>query len=576
MSAREKESSSLQATDGTRSAFLDLPDEILLQIFRDIPLVRYECDPSVLHVGHSPWLEALRTMKALTLVSKAALGPARTVLYEDIVLRRMGQIPALARTLQASREHALPGDVAHLVRSIRIDQCPILVSCKQAIYDSLGVILERCSQLRSFTYHPHRQFPFVDYVAGKPDAFAADGFFNPIWLVTRSGPLLRPLSTTLRTLDLSIPFSEKTLIAIHGLLGSASALASLKLSATSFVRRFDVLGPINMPVIRLPTLTSLEIEGNHPRLPEYIASRWEMPQLRELTLLRCSAYPTTLFHTLGAHLTFIHIYFLHLWTGNPDAIPSFSKEQIENLPRLCPALVHLIIPDPQCGPLTLRSSTLQFLDVWVASVDTSALSSPELACVAARDRLLSPASDVPALSRARLLLTTFVPWHSQSMLRSKGRQPDWPRICHPTLIPRDSHEVLFFRFPGTWVAQFAWGFGYAEHPQMVLPNPTALGDSPRAGTPDSTLEDAESSSDEYVVNSSSEDSDSDSDQGGVDDLENLDLDPPNYQQYPAVLRFHDLNNIDAEPQLDSPAILDMFARSHDTQYHADALWDPDD
>ncbi|OJT05122.1 hypothetical protein TRAPUB_4083 [Trametes pubescens] len=502
-SSSEDESSSVHTTiasDGARSAFLHLPDEILLQIFREILFPRYECDPSILHVGHSPWLETLRTKKALTLVSKAVLGPARTILYEDIVLRRMGQIPALARTLKATRESALYGDVTHLIRSIRIDHCPILVSCTQAIYDSLNVILRRCSQLRSFSYHPHREFPFSDYVVGEPGAFTAEGFSSPMWLITRYGPLQHPLSSSLRSLDLAIPFSQKTLIGVHDLLGSASALTSLKLSATSIERHFSLRGPMNMPIVQFPYLTKLTIEGGHPDLPDYFASRWHMPRLTELTLLKCTGYPAALFRAHGAHLTFLHIYFLHLWVGDRDAIASFSKEQIENLPRICPALVHLVIPDPQCGPLTLRSSTLRFLDVWVASVDTSVLSSPELACAAARDRLLSPASHVPSLSRARLLLTEFVPWHSQSTLKSRFRQPDWPRICHPALIPRDSHEVLFFCFPGTWVAQFAWGFGYAEHPQMLWPRPTAPGD------PLPTEDVAESSDDEYIVQSSSDDS----------------------------------------------------------------------
>ncbi|OJT05119.1 hypothetical protein TRAPUB_4080 [Trametes pubescens] len=62
----------------------------------------------------------------------------------------------------------------------------------------------------------------------------------------------------------------------------------------------------------------------------------------------------------------------------------------------------------------------------------------------------------------------------------------------------------------------------------------------------------------------------------MEDLENLDLDPPNYWAFPAALRFHDLNNVDAEPQLDSETMLDMFARSHDAQYDTQAFWDTDD
>ncbi|KAI0737833.1 hypothetical protein C8Q80DRAFT_306268 [Daedaleopsis nitida] len=82
-----------------------LPQEILISIFvftqpgatNDRAFV-YRSNPSVMVGPHNPWLGDLCTKNRLTLVCKGWSAPATAVLYGEIVIRRMGQIAALART----------------------------------------------------------------------------------------------------------------------------------------------------------------------------------------------------------------------------------------------------------------------------------------------------------------------------------------------------------------------------------------------------------------------------------------------------------------------------------------------
>ena len=129
-----------------------LPHEILLPIFEYIQPYIHQHDPSVIPGPRSPWLTSLRTKKALTLVCKAWTPPATAVLYNDIVIRRMGQISALANTLN---QHP---DLSDLVRSIRLDSCVVWSHCSNAVRKGLGHILSRCVRLATFSYHAHEHF----------------------------------------------------------------------------------------------------------------------------------------------------------------------------------------------------------------------------------------------------------------------------------------------------------------------------------------------------------------------------------------------------------------------------------
>ncbi|RDX43025.1 hypothetical protein OH76DRAFT_1247369 [Lentinus brumalis] len=68
------------------------------------------------------------------------------VLYEDIVFRRMGQMSAFAHTLQS---HINDMNLGRLVRSVRIDSCPVWVDCARVIREDVKFAFGECTALRS-------------------------------------------------------------------------------------------------------------------------------------------------------------------------------------------------------------------------------------------------------------------------------------------------------------------------------------------------------------------------------------------------------------------------------------------
>lgn len=94
----------LPAADNQRLAivtFTSLPNEILQHICNlATSEPTYQFDSSIQPGVHSPWLQLLRTKKAFPLICRASFWPGMSVLYGDIVLRRMGQVSALADTLR--------------------------------------------------------------------------------------------------------------------------------------------------------------------------------------------------------------------------------------------------------------------------------------------------------------------------------------------------------------------------------------------------------------------------------------------------------------------------------------------
>ena len=119
-----------------------LPPEILLSIFSfaqpEGPSYHHH-PPSISRGPRNPWLDSLRTKKALVLVCKAWSPPATELLYAGIVLRRMGHISALANTLRENH------NLASLVRAVRIDMCVVLTHCTEVVREDFEYILTQCT-----------------------------------------------------------------------------------------------------------------------------------------------------------------------------------------------------------------------------------------------------------------------------------------------------------------------------------------------------------------------------------------------------------------------------------------------
>ena len=413
----------------------------------------YQHDPSVTPGPRNPWLTALRTRKALVLTCKTFFAPATEVLYEDIVFRRMGQIPALARTLGAFPPPTVLGprlDFGALVKRIRMDGCVIWAPCADVVREDLRLILRRCLGLRSFSFHPHPQFPCAN------DPADLDGWdmFNPAWLVTANddigtiGGLLRHrFSTSLRAFDLAMTLDEILLEHLHWFLSSARHLVVLKLGA---VAHEDYTGRLAaLPPLTLPALRELQLSVSHAPFQSHVAQRWALPLLHSLTLLGCAAVPEPLLAAHGAALTYLHV--RHDLSFAWD-VSQFAP--LAQLPALCPRLEHLVVPTWHRAPLVVHSPTLRWLDVWGHH--------PPPAILRAGFYQLARECALPRFERMRILGTMpRAGWGAAMSL-------DWPRICHPSLPGSDAAGTgagtgagagfeRVYDFPGARVVQTAWG-----------------------------------------------------------------------------------------------------------------------
>ncbi|KAI0800898.1 hypothetical protein C8Q74DRAFT_1191602, partial [Fomes fomentarius] len=254
----------------------------------------------------NPWLAEIRFRKGLALVCKAWSWPATAVLYEDIVLRRMGQIPALARTLSSSGGR----DFGVLIQHIRMDSCVVWASCSDVVRQDLLLILQRSVALRTFSFHAHPNFPIAD---SPEEGNSWDGF-NPSWILQESTSDIRQafqirVSSGLRELDISMTLYEEHIVELHSLLSSAHTLTSLKVGPIN-VSPGVLEGHINrrtLAELELPALVEFHLYvDNHP-FTNLVRQLWRMPALTHLTAMNCRDVPLDLLRAHGRNLVYLHI-----------------------------------------------------------------------------------------------------------------------------------------------------------------------------------------------------------------------------------------------------------------------------
>ncbi|RDX43003.1 hypothetical protein OH76DRAFT_1410538 [Lentinus brumalis] len=453
-----------QAATPVKSSFADLPVELTRRIFKEILPPHYQYDPSITEGSNNPWLRALRLKKTLPLLCKAIYWPGMEILYEDIVIRRMGQISALAQTL---RSDDLGQKLASMVKTIRIESCPVWLPCADVLREDLAFIISQCTTLTRFSYRPHDNFPTVGPFEEHDVQYY--GWFNPTWLYQQSfEPEVEPLLTRcfasgLRFLSLGVSLDCTTVRCLHHILSSAEKLESLTLGPTKGCSACHSL--IGMPQLQLPRLKELQLyygTASESDIDSHIRSCRQMPLLTRLTImLREWAAVSTLIETAGHGLTYLHLYPL------ADALRKSQCNSINTLATACPKIEHLVIPLaivatwPNGLPvskleITLHSPTLRYLDLW-GDLHDKILPRPDPAHRSLREQIIHSQSQVPSLRCVRLLATSRLPglqWKHST--RTSNRNPDWPVICHPAFLDEDSDEVLYYRLPRAVVAQTAF------------------------------------------------------------------------------------------------------------------------
>lgn len=434
-----------------RPALSTLPADIVHLIFKEIIPASYKYTPSLPNGPSNPRLQVLGTKVALPLICRALYWEGMSVLYHDIVLRRMWQIFALACTLRSPRGP----EICFLIKNIAMDSCPVGGKVASTAKEELRSILRQCHVLHSLAYHPHPNFPFLSDET-KSRSRDVDSYFNPTWFfhvsMSQNQPpfLDGPLASRLRRLDLRFLLTQSRLRNLHDLLLATASLRSLNLD-------YSVQDPLPKALegfspVQLPSLIELYMPfGQDANFDEYFCSRWDMPKLARLTLVSLEWWLERPLERFGQRLVYLHLfarYFRDPISCNPHPCPGLAW--------LCPILEHLIIPNPhnclQQTPKTMFDSpTLKHLDIWDFGTHERLTSRARY-----YPWLESPSSggwvekirsnnSLPCLRTVRSLFTEY----------GKYRGVDWPSICHPDLLFHTPDEEIWHSFPEAYVAQAA-------------------------------------------------------------------------------------------------------------------------
>ena len=388
----------------------------------------------------SQWCAELRFRKGLALVSRLWWEPAIRGLYEHIVIRRFGQISALARTL-SSQEAGI--DFSALVRRITLHQCAFFWPCVDVACEDLRSILERCVALEEFSFrgHPECDNAYSDEHKAQP---LPQSCFNPIWLFPQTiFPALHARGpTALRKLDvLELDCWQPPVVtALLNLVAASPRITTLA------IRNFNL--PANFGLPTLEFLEDLWVNFDFQHFSPVSASssramwKWDLPKLRSLTIFQDEALPTML-ETLGRSLTYLHI---------ASDVPSFGDD-FGRLSQLCPVLEHFAFYPPyplrQGGAGALFRGRvepfrrLRHVDLWFRDELDPVLWHPDAAAAELRDMR---AKFAPVLESVRGLIwyPTDPPVHD-----------DLPKICHPSGIAH-AGDSRFVCLRGVWMVQTDW------------------------------------------------------------------------------------------------------------------------
>ena len=103
-------------------------------------------DPSLGNHSVSPWCQAMRTRKALTLVCREWRAVALPFLYGELILRRVGQLPALAATIRSNPELFGP-----LIYSLSFS-FHFPYGYRHMVENCIAFVLRKCLNLRTLAF----------------------------------------------------------------------------------------------------------------------------------------------------------------------------------------------------------------------------------------------------------------------------------------------------------------------------------------------------------------------------------------------------------------------------------------
>ncbi|EPQ61296.1 hypothetical protein GLOTRDRAFT_135799 [Gloeophyllum trabeum ATCC 11539] len=321
-----------------KSAIERQPPEILRIIF-DFCFGPYDLlEPSMTQGPNSPWSRTLRDQKSIVRVCKAWWSVGVESLYKHVALRRVGQIPALLRTLDGDSQAQL----SHLISSIAV-VCAVPDICQLAFSSSLDCLLDKCPRLSKLTYAPI----FDGYPGSQPSHDMAPHF----------------RSVTHLAFGDDVPMCQS----LFDLLKATTQLKSLSLVVGDLVTHEWRIPQDMVHLVHLEHL-SLRVLREGSQDIQQVRDGLNLPNLRSL---ECSYVHRRLWKDVlpliaskGATLRM-----LSLKCVIPYCDQSYAPYDIQPLIEQCPLLEHLIfmadLTFPLCHP------TLRWVDILAWSPNTT-------------------------------------------------------------------------------------------------------------------------------------------------------------------------------------------------------------
>jgi hypothetical protein len=309
------------------------------------------------------WCQNLRMKKALVLVCKTWYAVALPHLYDEVILRRIGQLVTLSHTLTTSNS-----SIRDLVRGIYIS-LPCIMEHVQSPEDTFGatitLVLNHTPNLRKISFKPAIPGPLE---------------FEPI------NDIMGNLGSSLTTLCYTIFHPGHNYTDLRLLLDSCQNLIRLELSTTDFTNTSLNPRPLEIDyfatstILRDLTLDSLEYLRldfhDENQIIRAIADTWSLKSLKRLVLvgvpasrvfwsqnhLEAPLHPIC--HLIRSHNSSLE--YLHFQLVGIERQSETIQMQILDVISELPALKHLVIAlcsSQLATPFPIRSQTLEWLDM---------------------------------------------------------------------------------------------------------------------------------------------------------------------------------------------------------------------
>lgn len=393
--AFDRERRTLEEISSHRKLFTHPPPEILHLIFQRALPPSFLVDSSISPGPESPWCQAMRLKKSLVRVCRAWHKVGLQVLYEDIVFRRIGQIPVFLQTLETS-----PDNLGDFVKRITIDS--YTPRGYDAMFSSqLARILSMCPRLFRFSFT-------APFTLAQPE-------------------VLPPLKWSITHLNFGAATQFPMLFdalthMCSGLVSLSLHIPTVGLGDMDLFIHFDRLEELRCGVTEYST-SNLLVFG----------AKWSIPRLQRLTFdmngnpsgtrtaLPMVAYESFC-KTHGAGLKFLQIHPSYWWSMK-YTISVFA------ILEFCPKLEHLVLHPNTLPPLSHQ--TVKWIDVWSPHVRQSRSRRW------IRDGTLSR-NTFPALKTVRILDAAL------------AVLPDLPILIPPNLVTADD-EAFEFQFSGVHI-----------------------------------------------------------------------------------------------------------------------------